>query len=479
MPPTHRVYLLDPQRLKPETIAVAFAKTSRSPLSFDQIAAELSDEKSARFHEKWVVGYGHASVAEHAVVHIAMENVSRLAIEEVESNRLASYTEKSSRYQTWDSQAFYFPPELEASRIGELYRETITRLFESYRTCLEASQAYLAHIEAQGANSATGSSAGKSANLALDACRFLLPAASLANVGVTINARGLEHAISKMLSHPLAEVRTLGEETLTAARPVLPTLLKYAEASPYLSGLSVALEEEAKRLSDLQKMRPASPAGDWCRCLHADADGELLVLAAALFPHTTLQPDVLLAQLQLLPREELQRLASALLNGLGAHEAPARALEHCNMTFQLVIDQGAYYELKRHRMATLVAGGLTPNEGYAVPKLIVESGTDGVYEQAMEAAAKAYDEIAGYDPRIASYLVPNGFRRSVLVSMNLREAFHLIRQRSASNAHFSMRRLALRLDEEIRRIAPLFGPSILAQPHEDWREVEVGYFARA
>ena len=37
-----------------------------------------------KFHEKWVVGYGHASVAEHAVLHIAFENVSRLAIESIE-----------------------------------------------------------------------------------------------------------------------------------------------------------------------------------------------------------------------------------------------------------------------------------------------------------------------------------------------------------------------------------------------------------
>ena len=45
-----KVYLLDPQELPPETIAVTFAKTSRSPESFRQIAAELSDEKSSQFH---------------------------------------------------------------------------------------------------------------------------------------------------------------------------------------------------------------------------------------------------------------------------------------------------------------------------------------------------------------------------------------------------------------------------------------------
>ena len=111
--PARDIYLLSPRALSPETIAVAFAKTSRSPESFRDIAAELSDEKSAQFHEKWVVGYGHASVAEHAVLHMAFENVSRIAIESIESNRLASYTEKSTRYQKWEADDFTIPPELE------------------------------------------------------------------------------------------------------------------------------------------------------------------------------------------------------------------------------------------------------------------------------------------------------------------------------------------------------------------------------
>src|SRR5512133_2355087 len=123
MSPERQIYLLDPQKLDPETIAVAFAKTSRSPQSFRKIAAELTGEKSAQFHEKWVVGYGHASVAEHAVLHLAIENVSRLAIESIESNRLASYTEKSTRYQKWSSQAFYVPTELGDAGLMEEYQQ--------------------------------------------------------------------------------------------------------------------------------------------------------------------------------------------------------------------------------------------------------------------------------------------------------------------------------------------------------------------
>src|SRR4051812_12548090 len=37
-------------------------------------AFSLATEKARAFHEKWVVGYGHASVAEHAVIHLAIEN---------------------------------------------------------------------------------------------------------------------------------------------------------------------------------------------------------------------------------------------------------------------------------------------------------------------------------------------------------------------------------------------------------------------
>jgi len=55
--PDRRIYVLSPRELSPETIAVAFAKTSRSPETFEEIAAAHGREV-AKFHEKWVVGYG-------------------------------------------------------------------------------------------------------------------------------------------------------------------------------------------------------------------------------------------------------------------------------------------------------------------------------------------------------------------------------------------------------------------------------------
>ena len=52
--------------------------------------AELAQakQKAKEFHEKWVVGYGHASVAEHAVAHLAIEDVSIVASKIIEDTRL-------------------------------------------------------------------------------------------------------------------------------------------------------------------------------------------------------------------------------------------------------------------------------------------------------------------------------------------------------------------------------------------------------
>src|SRR4029078_7690493 len=75
-------------------------------------ALHLATEKARTFHEKWVVGYGHASVAEHAVVHLAIENVSIVVSQLIEDLRLASYTEKSTRYVLWDEDSFHPLPEL-------------------------------------------------------------------------------------------------------------------------------------------------------------------------------------------------------------------------------------------------------------------------------------------------------------------------------------------------------------------------------
>ena len=476
--PSRAIYLLSPKDLPPETIAVAFAKTSRSPESFQEIAGELSDEKSARFHEKWVVGYGHASVAEHAVLHIAIENVSRLAVECIESNRLASYTEKSTRYQKWDAQSFFVPPELNGSPLLETYRSTCELLFRTYIDSLRPLRSLVERANPRQPQESEEAFDRRIRSQYVDSCRFLLPACSLANVGMTANARVLEHAIGKMLSHSLAEVRQIGEEMKLVARAEIPTLIKYADAIPYLRQTSEAFSRIQLEPENDEKVEVEEIDGDWCKLIEYDPDGENKVLAATAFRFGESTYMETLQNVRSASTEKRSELAGTLMEKMGEHDAPLRELEYTCYMFELLVDQGGYAEFKRHRMMTQTAQELTTHHGYAIPQLITEADFEAPFEFAMDAAAAAYERLAEWNPHVAAYIVPNGYKRRVLFSMNLREAFAFCQLRSAANAHYSMRRVAERVAEEIRLVHPLLSKYMLL-PAETWHDVENQHFTRA
>jgi thymidylate synthase ThyX len=468
--PEREIYLLSPRALSPETIAVAFAKTSRSPESFRAIAAELSDEKSAQFHEKWVVGYGHASVAEHAVLHIAFENVSRLAIESIEGNRLASYTEKSTRYQKWGLDDFTIPPELEGHPLCNEYVETIRLLFKTYLDSLEPVRSLVLGRFPRRETEKDEAWDRRIRSKYVDVCRFLLPAASLANVGMTANARVLENMIRKMLSHELAEVRQIGERVKEVALGETPTLVKYADAVPYLV-------ETCKEIRELEPGDLNASGPDWCSLMDYDRDGEEKVLAAALYRFSEMSYSNALAHIESLEHEKKVKLAEILLGRLGKFDVPLRELEYSTYTFDLVMDQGAYAEFKRHRMMTQTPQKLTTRLGYTIPSLIRESGFESQYEAAMGAAAKMFEKLYQDNPNVAQYVVPNGFNRRVLAQFNLREAYAFCQLRSAANAHFSIRRVAQRIYEEMARVHPLLTKHMKLHD-ETWKGVEEGYFTK-
>jgi thymidylate synthase ThyX len=466
---TRDIYLLNPKELSPEVIAVAFAKTSRAPESFREIAADLTDEKSAEFHDKWVVGYGHASVAEHAVLHLALENVSRLAIEAIESNRLASYTEKSTRYQLFDRDAFYTPANLAASQVADLYRNTIHLLFDTYFASIEPVRAVILkkYPRHEGENEKKYESRIRSKWI--DNCRYLLPTATLANVGMTANARVLEHAISKLLSHPLEEVREIGVEVKRVAQGETPTLVKYANRSEYLAkqvpqGHRAVQNEDAAR--------------EAVKLVSYEHDAEVKVVAACLYRAGGIDFEQAMAQAQAMTAEQRTDIIGAALSNRGEFDVPLRELEHTTLTLDCVMDQGAYFDVKRHRIMTQTPQPLTDELGYATPKAITEAGFAAEYDRAMEVAARAYRAIAAEYPHEAAYVIPNAYNRRVLLTLNLRELFHFAQLRGAPNGHFAYRRIAIKAYEIAKEKYPAFTPFMRCETYPASAEIENEFFAR-
>ncbi len=212
-----------------------------------------------------------------------------------------------------------------------------------------------------------------------------------------------------------------------------------------------------------------------CTLVDYDKAGEDKVLAAALYRFGNLSYAEALKQVcQSLERE---KLAEALLGRLGRFDVPLRELEHCTYTFDLIMDQGAYAEFKRHRMMTQTPQVQTAALGYATPRLIAEAGFGSQYEAAMEAARSVWEKLNEFDPYVAQYVVPNGFYRRVLATFNLREAYAFCQLRGAANAHFSIRLVAQRVYEEIARVHPLLA-KYMNLAEEPWQTIEAGYFVK-
>jgi len=424
----------------PEVTAVAFAKCSRSPEDFDKIANELNEDKSRKFHEKWVVGYGHSSVAEHAVLSIAMENVSILATKVIEDNRLASYTEKSSRYQQFTKER-YFTPELNPE-LKKIYKETVDLILDKYTELIPRMSDFVK-------KKYPNFSVIEIKNRTFDNLRNLLPVCCLTNLGMTINARALEYAICKLLTHPLKEMNLIGDELKETALKVTPTLVKYTDYNKYLGETVKELENDIKEfISD------APDDTSSVKLVEYDQDAEEKVLSALFYRFSNLPYNQIKEKLKELSNDEKRTLIKKALTKLGKFDSPLREFEYPSYTFDVLVDYGAFRDIQRHRMMTQTNQIFSPVYGFDVPDEVTEAGMDADYVEAMKAAKKVYSMIKDEFPKEAQYILPMAFKKRVLLKADLREMFHFIKLRSTKQGHDSYRKIAQLMYKELDKVHP-------------------------
>jgi thymidylate synthase ThyX len=420
-------------------------------------------QKAKEFHEKWVVGYGHASVAEHAVAHVAIEEVSILASKVIEDARLAAYTEKSTRYVPFP-RAYYPAPEL-TGEAGAQYRATLESLFDAYESLLpRVTERVMVTADRKQFKTDRGFRNSCQAQ-ACDALRYLLPASTHTNIGLTANARVLEHVLSKLLSHPLPEVQTVGERIKQEATKVIPTLIKYARPKAYWIETAPVLRELAAELiPGGEAPEPVEPV----RLVRSPEEPEAQLAAAILYEFAAAPYEAVLARVRSLPASEHQRVIREYLQRRqtygdpvhGYTDPPLRSLEHLYFTFDILVDYGAYRDIQRHRMSTQTTQRLTCAHGYDVPELLDEAGFRGEFEQAMRLAAECFERLSGEYPEQAQYVVPLAYRKRVLFTWNLRALHHFIGLRSARQGHISYRRIAQQVYAELQRAHPFLAEFI-------------------
>lgn len=491
--------------LPPEVIAVLFAYVSRSPAGFRDNLLQLlkgkeldignllkkfdavtgtdyeeAKKKAREFHEKWVVGYGHSSIAEHAVASIAVENVSIIASKIIEDNRLASYTEKSTRYQKYSRDKVIMPKKIMDSKFSVLYKNTINLLFDAYEEFLPILVEFVRkkYPKQEGMSDRAYDSITNAR--AFDIARYILPAATPTNLAMTANARVLEHAVTKLLSHELEEMREIGLKMKEEIKKVIPTLLKYADNNPYFAETDKVMNETAKNSLGNSEGKPEGNSQnkeDETRLIEKvkpvtlvdyDKDAYDKVAASVLYRYSNLPFSQIMESVKRMTLGEKEKVIDSYLGRMGKHDRPMREFEHVYYTFDILVDYGAFRDIQRHRIATQTNQLVTADHGYDVPKELEEISPNLVlkYVSVMEKAALAFFEISREMPLEAQYIVPFAFKKRVLFTWNLRELFYFIRLRSGKEGHISYRRIAWQLYEEIKKAHPVFAKYIQVNMEE-------------
>ncbi len=379
----------------PETISAAYARISRDPAPVDQLRKKASDEvEQARKSNRTIVyKYGHGSIAEHAVFNFDILGISRLAAEALQSFRLTSFTEKSQRYVKIGAD-WHLPEDMLDTR------PILEDLFACYGTLYEMLV-----------------KKGFSDGEAKEDARYILPLATTSQMGMTVNARELEHIIRRLNAHPLAEVRNLSEALLQAVLPVAPSLMLFTGPT---------------QMDVIAHMQPSPVITDRKRTVlvSCDTDRRVAEWLTELFG----EPD-------------FDRVYQA----LGIHDALPRFFELFRADFRITLSATAYAQLKRHRMSTQLATGYEPSLGITVPRTVLEAGGAELFTEATEKAATAARGLG----RKGRYLLTNAHRRQVRLSMNGRELNHFSRLREDEHAQWDIREIASEMVRLVREKAPL------------------------
>jgi thymidylate synthase ThyX len=477
----------------PEILAFAMAKYSRSALSMRESLAEISAQRAEQFLNTFYFQYGHRSIADLAHIAFAVERLSLLAAIVLVDETRWDGQERSTRYQNFLKSGWYFPEFGQDTASAQLYADTIKKLFDAYErttaAVLELLRSRIARPESLKAEAYERTLKAR----AFDVARYLLPLATNTSLGQIVSARTLETQVSRLLSHPVAEVRNLGVSLREAAtgpawnlnaqaahafvaklealdgdsaaslateaahlftREVrtAPTLVKYAQANEYLFRTGTELAQAA---SDLLGDVPIADAPlvdlvERTESLEVELATTLLYSAGH---HSYRQIRDLIADF---PEPRVAEIIEIGLRRRGKHDELLRAFQAgAVLRFDILMDIGGFRDMHRHRRCTQIIQGFTSMHGYESPgsgdlatdvDILTECGAHADYNFTIEAAHDAAAMIAaGSAPEAAQsalYLFPLATRIRSLFKMDFAEAQYISELRSGAAGHFSYRRVA-------------------------------------
>lgn len=463
----------------PETVKGAlFARYSRSAKSLrrlflDEFADQVTDgpveastigvARAEKLYQKVFSDYGDDSVAQLGGVHLACEDVSNILTKVLERGRLMAYLEQSTRYIPYTERRgemwrYCVPAELKGHPLHDRFVATLNHAFDTYARWIDPMRAWFErrYPKAPSDSDAVYRSAIRAK--ALDTLRGLLPAATQSNVGMYGTGQAYETLLLRMRAHPLVEVRETADAMLEELRKVIPAFLLRVDQPDRGGRWTTYLADTRRRVEDLAERfaggRP-SDRSDEVELTDFDPDGELKVVAAALYPAVEASDRSLLElarRMSVSEREEVLRGCAG--DRTNRRHKPGRAFERTSYRFDVLTDYGAFRDLQRHRLLTLEWQPLTTRHGYTEPEAIVEAGAEADWRRVMDGSAELFDALRSTaPPAVASYAVSMAYRIRFIMDMNAREAMHVIELRTSPQGHPAYRRVCQHMHRLIADVA--------------------------
>ena len=450
----------------PETVKGAlFARYSRSAKSLrrlflDEFAGNLGEghaeistvglARAEKLYAKVFSDYGDDSVAQLGGAHVACEYVSNVLTKVLEWGRLMAYLEQSTRYVAYTDKLhgrwrYHVPAEVEGA-LRDRYVAVMDDAFETYASLIDGMQQ---HFAAKYPRAPQDSEAVHRAAIrakALDTLRGMLPAATQSNVGLFGTGQAYEALLLRMRAHPLEEVRACADQMLAELRKVVPAFLTRVDQperggrwSDYLADSRNTTRALAARLLGGVE----AEARNEVTLTDFDPDGEIRIVAAALYAVSDLPDDQLIAIARRMTADERAAVLGAYVGErANRRHRPGRAFERTTYRFDILTDYGAFRDLQRHRLLTLEWQPLSTRHGYTEPDALREAGVLDGWTRVMDASADLYEALrdAGLDAA-APYAVAMAYRVRFYMEMNAREAMHVIELRTAPQGHPAYRRV--------------------------------------
>ena len=465
----------------PETVKGAlFARYSRSPKSLRRLfldeflgdmsavtttaANDVGAARADRLYQKVFNEYGDDSVAQLGGVHLAVEDASNILTKVLERGRLMAYLEQSTRYIPYtdrrgDAWRYLVPAELDGLPIRDKYIAAMNAAFETYARWIDPMRVWFEarYPKAPGDSDAVHRAAIRAK--ALDTLRGLLPAATQSNVGIYGTGQSYEALLLRMRAHPLDEVRAAADAMLIELRKIIPAFLTRVDQPDRGGKWTAYLAEARARTAELARRIEAGvrESGSETEVTLSDFDpeGEIKVVAAAMYPGSSLgDRDLMALARKLTPGEREEVLRAAVGSRSNRRHKPGRAFERTGYRFDVLTDYGAFRDLQRHRLLTIEWQALSARHGYSEPEAVVMAGGAQDWRDVMDRSAELYETLveAGL-PDVAQYSVSMAYRVRFVMDMNAREAMHVIELRTAPQGHPAYRRVCQQMHRLIAETA--------------------------